>query len=83
MPTRRRPRKVARVAHFRLSTPRRPQPSMPPQICPPFLPDDFFVNFDDQRAKAEFKVLADVAKSTQVLFFRHHPHLGAVARSVV
>lgn len=49
----------------------------------PFLADDLFVNFDDQRAEAGFKVLADVAKSTQVLFFTHHPHLMAIARSVV
>lgn len=49
----------------------------------PFLADDLFVNFDDQRAEAGFKVLADVARSTQVLFFTHHPHLVAIARSVV
>jgi uncharacterized protein YhaN len=33
-----------------------------------FLADDLFVNFDDQRAEAGFKVLAEVARSTQVLF---------------
>jgi uncharacterized protein YhaN len=49
----------------------------------PFLADDLFVNFDDQRADAGFKVLAEVAKSTQVLFFTHHPHLIAIAKSVV
>lgn len=49
----------------------------------PFLADDLFVNFDDQRAEAGFKVLAEVAKSTQVLFFTHHPHLVAIAKSVV
>lgn len=49
----------------------------------PFLADDLFVNFDDQRAKAGFKVLVELAKSTQVLFFTHHPHLMAIAKSVV
>lgn len=49
----------------------------------PFLADDLFVNFDDQRAEAGFRVLAEVAKSTQVLFFTHHPHLVAIAKSVV
>jgi uncharacterized protein YhaN len=49
----------------------------------PFLADDLFVNFDDQRAEAGFRVLAEVARSTQVLFFTHHPHLVAIAKSVV
>jgi uncharacterized protein YhaN len=49
----------------------------------PFLADDLFVNFDDERAEAGFRVLAEVAKSTQVLFFTHHPHLVTIARSVV
>ena len=49
----------------------------------PFLADDLFVNFDDERAEAGFRVLADVARSTQVLFFTHHPHLVAIARAVV
>jgi uncharacterized protein YhaN len=48
----------------------------------PFLADDLFVNFDDQRSEAGFRVLADLARSTQVLFFTHHPHLAAIARSV-
>ena len=49
----------------------------------PFLADDLFVNFDDERAEAGFRVLAEVAKSTQVLFFTHHPHLVGIAKSVV
>jgi uncharacterized protein YhaN len=52
-------------------------------ITLPFLADDLFVNFDDERAEAGFRVLAEVAKSTQVLFFTHHPHLVAIAKSVV
>jgi len=49
----------------------------------PFLADDIFVNFDDERPEAGFRVLAELARSTQVLFFTHHPHLAAIARSVV
>ncbi|RJF90317.1 ATP-binding protein [Sphingomonas cavernae] len=52
-------------------------------ISLPFLADDLFVNFDDERAEAGFKVLAEVSKSTQVLFFTHHPHLVQIAKSVV
>ncbi|KKC27915.1 YhaN family protein [Sphingomonas sp. SRS2] len=49
----------------------------------PFLADDLFVNFDDQRSEAGFRVLAELARSTQVLFFTHHIHLASIARSVV
>lgn len=49
----------------------------------PFLADDLFVNFDDQRSEAGFQVLSELARSTQVLFFTHHPHLADIARSVV
>ncbi|GLK80112.1 ATP-binding protein [Methylopila turkensis] len=49
----------------------------------PFLADDLFVNFDNERAAAGFQVLAELAKTTQVLFFTHHPHLVEIAKSVV
>ena len=45
----------------------------------PFLADDLFINFDDRRAAAGFKVLAELARTTQVLFFTHHDHLADVA----
>jgi uncharacterized protein YhaN len=45
----------------------------------PFIADDLFINFDDRRAGAGFKVLAELAKKTQVLFFTHHHHLIEVA----
>ena len=41
----------------------------------PFVADDLFINYDDSRATAGFKCLADLAKKTQVLFFTHHEHL--------
>lgn len=49
----------------------------------PFLVDDLFVNFDDDRSRAGFRVLADLSRSTQVLFFTHHKHLAAIAKEVL
>lgn len=49
----------------------------------PFLADDLFVNFDDDRSEAGFRVLAELAKKTQVLFFTHHVHLAEIAKKVV
>ena len=46
----------------------------------PFVADDLFVNFDDDRAGAGFEVLGALARRTQVLFFTHHRHLVEVAR---
>ena len=46
----------------------------------PFIADDLFINFDDKRAAAGFRVLGELAKKTQVLFFTHHEHLLDVAR---
>ena len=49
----------------------------------PFIADDLFINFDDKRAAAGFRVLGELAKKTQVLFFTHHEHLLKVARKVL
>jgi uncharacterized protein YhaN len=49
----------------------------------PFLADDLLVNFDDRRAAAGFKVLSELARHTQVLFFTHHQHLITIAKSAV
>lgn len=46
----------------------------------PFVADDLLINFDDARASAGFKVLADLGQKTQVLFFTHHQHLVDIAR---
>ncbi len=46
----------------------------------PVLADDLFINFDDGRAEAGFRVLGELAKTTQVLFFTHHQHLLEIAR---
>lgn len=49
----------------------------------PFIADDLFINFDDKRAAAGFRVLGELAKKTQVLFFTHHAHLLEVARKAL
>ena len=49
----------------------------------PFIADDLFINFDNKRAAAGFRVLNEFAKKTQVLFFTHHEHLLDVAREAL
>ena len=49
----------------------------------PFIADDLFINFDDRRAAAGFRVLGELARKTQVLFFTHHQHLLDVARKAL
>jgi uncharacterized protein YhaN len=52
-------------------------------IALPFLADDLFINFDDKRAHAGFKVLGELARKTQVLFFTHHEHLRKIAEDAL
>jgi uncharacterized protein YhaN len=52
-------------------------------IVLPFLADDLFINFDDRRAHAGFRVLGEIARKTQVLFFTHHDHLRAIAKDAL
>ena len=49
----------------------------------PFMADDLFINFDDERAAAGFQVLAQLGTTTQVLFFTHHAHLVDIARATL
>lgn len=49
----------------------------------PFVADDLFINFDDNRSRAGFQVLGEIATKTQVLFFTHHRHLIDVAREAL
>jgi uncharacterized protein YhaN len=49
----------------------------------PFLADDLFINYDDERSAAGFRVLARLAEQTQVLFFTHHEHLAELARDTL
>jgi uncharacterized protein YhaN len=49
----------------------------------PFIADDLFMTFDDERAIAGFQALAELSLSTQVLYFTHHVHLVDVARRAI
>lgn len=49
----------------------------------PFVADDLFINFDNGRASAGFKLLAELSRKTQVLFFTHHQHLVDIARNTL
>jgi uncharacterized protein YhaN len=45
----------------------------------PLLVDDALVNFDNERARAALKVLANLGPKTQVIFFTHHQHMVHLA----
>jgi uncharacterized protein YhaN len=49
----------------------------------PFVVDDVFVNFDDDRARAGLTVLGELAERTQVLFFTHHSRLRELAEEAL
>ncbi|MDG2012884.1 MAG: hypothetical protein P8J33_05230, partial [Pirellulaceae bacterium] len=49
----------------------------------PFIVDDVLLNFDDGRAVACLKVLAELSQQTQVIFFTHHQHLAEIAREAL
>lgn len=49
----------------------------------PFVADDLLVNFDDERAAAALRVLAELGRKTQVLFFTHHRHLVDTAKATL
>ncbi|MGH2836692.1 MAG: ATP-binding protein, partial [Solirubrobacteraceae bacterium] len=49
----------------------------------PFVADDLLVSFDDERATAALRVLAELGRRTQVLFFTHHRHLVEIARTAL
>lgn len=46
----------------------------------PFIIDDILIKFDDTRARATLKVLADLSSKTQIIFFTHHRHLLELAQ---
>ena len=52
-------------------------------VALPFVADDLFINFDQERSAAGFEVLGQLAEQTQVLFYTHHPHLVDVARETL
>jgi chromosome segregation protein len=48
----------------------------------PFIADDLFINFDDERAKAGLHALRELSKKVQVVFLTHHRHLMPLAEEV-
>ena len=46
----------------------------------PFIADDIFIHWDDERTSAGFAALARLATKTQVLVLTHHQHLAELAR---
>lgn len=45
----------------------------------PFIVDDILINFDDERAAATLKALADLAEKNQVILFTHHLRIMEIA----
>ena len=48
----------------------------------PFIADDLFINFDDDRSKAGLEALHELSKQTQVIFLSHHDHLLPIVQEV-
>lgn len=48
----------------------------------PFVADDLFINYDDDRSKAGLQALAGLSEKTQVIFLSHHDHLIPAVREV-
>ncbi|MEN8808619.1 MAG: AAA family ATPase [Desulfobacterales bacterium] len=49
----------------------------------PLILDDILIMFDDDRAVATLKVLAELSHKTQVIFFTHHRHLAELAEKTI
>jgi uncharacterized protein YhaN len=49
----------------------------------PLLLDDVLMTFDDDRAARTLQALAELGTRNQVVYFTHHAHLVALARSVL
>ncbi|NWQ43330.1 hypothetical protein MLOOGBEN_21755 [Bacillus sp. EB106-08-02-XG196] len=48
----------------------------------PFILDDILVHFDDERSKETLKVLLELSKHTQIVFFTHHYSLIELINAV-
>jgi uncharacterized protein YhaN len=46
----------------------------------PFIVDDIFMTFDDQRTRAAIEVLNEMAARFQTIIFTHHDHLAELAQ---
>ncbi|MCI4663771.1 MAG: AAA family ATPase [Neomegalonema sp.] len=49
--------------------------------APPFIADDLFASFDDERLAAGLEALVQLGAQTQCLVFTHHPHLVRLAET--
>ena len=49
----------------------------------PFIADDLFIKYSDDRAAQGFKALGELATKSQVIYFTHHDHLVDVARGAI
>ena len=48
----------------------------------PFIVDDILINFDDERATATLKALAELAEMNQVIVFTHHQRIVEISRTM-
>lgn len=48
----------------------------------PFIADDLFINFDDERSKAGLEALWNLSTKTQVIFLSHQEHLLPVVENL-
>jgi uncharacterized protein YhaN len=49
----------------------------------PLILDDILINFDDDRSHATLKILMELSRKTQIIFFTHHQHLLELAKEKV
>ncbi len=49
----------------------------------PFIADDLFIKYSDNRATPGFRALGDLATKSQVIYFTHHDHLVDIARGAI
>jgi uncharacterized protein YhaN len=49
----------------------------------PLIVDDVLIQFDDNRAAAALRALADLSLRTQVIMFTHHEHVRQLAKECV
>ena len=48
----------------------------------PFIVDDILVHFDDVRSKETLKILLELSKETQIIFFTHHSRLVEIIKEL-
>lgn len=49
----------------------------------PFIADDLFTNYSDDRALQGFKVFRELSSKSQVIYFTHHDHLIDIAHKAI